>query len=131
MREPSEIPKNWIEKADHDLGTAKIIYTNIPEYFDIISFHCQQAAEKYLKAILVFSNINFDKKHDLLYLLDLMTDTIEIDSIFIENAFKLNNFAVQIRYPNFVINPTNEELELNISYAESFRNFAIGILGIE
>ncbi len=131
MKEPSEIPENWIQIADHDLGTAKIIFTNIPEYYDIISFHCQQAAEKYLKGVLIFLNIPFDKKHDLLYLIDLMSDAISVDNIHLENAFKLNNFAVQIRYPNFIIKPTNEDLELNIGYAENFRIFAQEIIGFK
>lgn len=38
------IPK-WIEKADHDLGTAQVTYLYIPKYRDIIAFHCQQALE--------------------------------------------------------------------------------------
>jgi hypothetical protein len=46
----SEINKTiyeWMVKADHDLGSAKLIYLHIPEYFDTIAFHCQQATEKY------------------------------------------------------------------------------------
>ena len=35
--------KRWIMKGDHDLGTAKITYMNIPEYIDTVTFHCQQA----------------------------------------------------------------------------------------
>ena len=58
MRENNkQIIKAWIEKADHDLGSAKVIYQHLPEYFDMISFHCQQAAEKYIKAALVFYGI--------------------------------------------------------------------------
>jgi HEPN domain-containing protein len=57
MSEISQIVKDWIEKADHDLGSAKLIYLHIPKYFDTIAFHCQQATEKYLKAILVFKEI--------------------------------------------------------------------------
>jgi hypothetical protein len=37
--------KAWISKADHDLGSAKIIYLHLPDYFDTIAFHCQQATE--------------------------------------------------------------------------------------
>lgn len=51
MNEPIEEIKEWIEKAYHDLGSAKIIYLHLPEYFDTIAFHCQQAVEKYIKAI--------------------------------------------------------------------------------
>ena len=47
--------KDWIEKADHDLGSAKVIYLHLPDYIDTIAFHCQQAVEKYLKAFDVFT----------------------------------------------------------------------------
>jgi hypothetical protein len=38
----------WIEKADHDLGTAKVIFLHLPDYFDMVAFHCQQAVENIL-----------------------------------------------------------------------------------
>jgi len=50
----------WIDKADHDLGSSKLIFLHIPDYFDTIAFHCQQAVEKYLKAILVFMRLIFN-----------------------------------------------------------------------
>ena len=68
----SEI-KLWITKGDHDLGTAKITYLHIPEYLDTVTFHCQQAVEKYLKAYLIFLALPFKFSHDLIYLLDLIT----------------------------------------------------------
>ena len=43
MSELIEEIKKWIEKADHDLGSAKVIYLHLPDYFDTIAFHCQQA----------------------------------------------------------------------------------------
>jgi HEPN domain-containing protein len=54
MTEKLEIIRLWIEKGDHDLGTAEIVNQHIPEYMDTIAFHCQQAVEKYLKAFLIF-----------------------------------------------------------------------------
>jgi hypothetical protein len=36
--------KSWIEKADHDLGTAIVIFSHLPDYSDTLAFHCQQAA---------------------------------------------------------------------------------------
>ena len=68
MNEPGDQTKDWIEKADHDLGSAKIIFIHLPDYFDTIAFHCQQAVEKYIKAILVHKEIEFLRSHDLIYL---------------------------------------------------------------
>ena len=50
MSEIHDIIKQWIEKADHDLGTAIVTHKYIPKYKDTIAFHCQQAVEKYLKS---------------------------------------------------------------------------------
>ncbi len=58
MNEQSDEIRQWIIKGDHDLGTAKITYLNIPEYLDTITFHCQQAVEKHLKAYLVFQSMS-------------------------------------------------------------------------
>jgi HEPN domain-containing protein len=38
---------------------------------DTVAFHCQQAVEKYVKAILVRHRVEFRKTHDIGQLLDL------------------------------------------------------------
>ncbi len=123
--------KDWIEKADHDLGSAKIIYLHLPDYFDIIAFHCQQSVEKYIKAILIYYKIDFIKSHDLVYLLDLLSRKIEIDELKFKKAFTLNNFGVQIRYPNKIIKLSKDELETAIQISEEFRLFAVKSIGLE
>ncbi len=123
--------KEWIEKADHDLGSAKVIYLHLPDYFDTIAFHCQQAAEKYIKAVLFFHQIEFQRSHDLIYLLELLSDKIEIDESWFKIAVSLNNFSVQIRYPNTIIQLSKEEIESSIQIAEDFRKFAIELTEIE
>lgn len=113
----------WIEKGDHDLGSAKVIFQYIPEYFDTIAFHCQQAVEKYLKALLIFHEIDFQRTHDLPYLLELLSRKIKVDSEHFDKAIILDGFAVEIRYPNLTINLSKEELQEAIEIAEFFRTF--------
>ncbi len=122
---------DWIEKADHDLGSAKIIFLHLPDYFDTIAFHCQQAVEKYVKAVLVYYNIDFQRSHDLVYLLDLLTRKIDIDEVTFRKAFTLNNFSVQIRYPNMIVKLSKEELETAIQIADEFQLFALNIIGLK
>ncbi len=62
MDRRNELIKEWIHKAEHDLGMAELALENKPEYTDSICFHCQQAVEKYLKAYLVFLDVRFEKK---------------------------------------------------------------------
>ena len=125
MSELVNVTKEWIEKADHDLGSAKVIYLHLPDYFDTIAFHCQQAVEKYIKAVLFFNKIEFQRSHDLIYLLELLSGKIEIDEDWYKIAISLNNFSVQIRYPNTIIKLSKEEIESSIQIAEDFRKFAI------
>ena len=131
MSEPNKNIHAWIEKADHDLGSAKIIYLHLPQYFDTIAFHCQQAVEKYLKATLVHFEIEFMKSHNLVYLLDLLSKKIVIEENIYDKAIQINSFGVQIRYPNEIIHLSKDELESAISIAEVFRGFTIKTIGIE
>lgn len=124
----NKLVEAWIEKGDHDLGSAKIIFQYIPEYFDTIAFHCQQAVEKYLKAALLFKGIKFQRTHDLPFLLELLSRALKIDSNQFDKAITLTNFAIEIRYPDQQIYLSKDELIEAISIAEEFRNFAIHII---
>jgi len=130
MSEKDKLISEWIDKADHDLGSAKLIFLHIPKYFDTIAFHCQQAVEKYLKAILLFYDIEFQRLHNLVYLMDLLSRQIEIDEQTYDKAILLNGFSVQIRYPDQSVYLTKEELETSIHIAEDFRTFAITKIGL-
>ncbi len=116
-----EIIRQWLLKADHDLGTAKLTYLHLPDYFDTIAFHCQQAVEKYLKTYLIYLNINFRPVHDLRYLLNMvLTQDTSFDSLY-ESIAALNDYAVKIRYPDFIIQLTNQELEEAIELAQQVK----------
>jgi HEPN domain-containing protein len=123
--------KEWIDKADHDLGSAKLIFLHIPDYFDSIAFHCQQAVEKYIKAMLVYYGIEFQRSHNLIYLLDLLAKKIDIAEDRYDKAIILNGFCVQIRYPEKTIYLSKEELESSLAIAQDFRDFTIMIVGLE
>lgn len=114
--------KQWIVKGDHDLGTAKVTYLHIPEYLDTVTFHCQQAVEKYLKAYLLFHSVSFKFTHDLVYLLDLIT-TKDIDfEMYYDSVSELQGYAVEIRYPNESIYLSNEKVETAILIAKTIRD---------
>jgi len=123
--------KDWIEKADHDLGTAIVINQYIPDYSDTLAFHCQQATEKYIKCLLEKHSIPFKKSHDLRYLLDLLEDVIPFEKELYESIMKLNAFGVEIRYPDIKIDLTTEDREEAIQIAKRFREFLISNIGFE
>ena len=123
--------KDWIDKADHDFGSAKLIYLHIPEYFDTIAFHCQQATEKYLKATLFYYGIDFQRTHNLVYLLDLLSQKYVLSEDIYDKAILLNGFSVQIRYPDTSIYLSKEELEVSITITQEFRDLAIKIVALK
>lgn len=130
MRAIDKLVRLWIEKADHDLGTATLTQAHIPAYKDTICFHCQQAIEKYLKAYLVFLGTEFKPVHDLIYLLDLASSPDRFNSDFYDMATKVDGFAVQIRYPDTLIEPNDEEVSSSIEYARKFREAVLNRLNL-
>lgn len=59
----TDVTKNYLLKAEHDLGTAELTYSSRPEYTDTVTFHSQQAVEKALKAYLNFHKEKINTKH--------------------------------------------------------------------
>jgi HEPN domain-containing protein len=61
----------WLKFSDTDFSTADYLYNNMqPAPLEIICYHCQQSAEKALKAFLIYSNFKPEKTHNLELLID-------------------------------------------------------------
>ncbi len=67
---------------------------------EIVGFHCQQAAEKYLKALLTRYQIEFPKTHDIKRLLSLVSGASGPVAESLSAARWLTPFGVEIRYPS-------------------------------
>jgi len=115
--------RQWIRKGDHDLGTAKLTYLHIPEYLDTVTFHCQQAVEKYLKAYLIFQSSIFRFSHDLICLLDLITLKDSDFESYYDSLSELQGYAVGVRYPNETIYLSNEKVEKAMVTAKNVSEF--------
>ena len=89
----------WIDTAEADLGVANILAAQ-SAFREAVGFHCQQAAEKYLKALLTHLQIEFRKTHDLEELLGLVATAIEPLPITAADANWLTKFGVELRYPS-------------------------------
>jgi len=131
MSENLNIVRLWIEKADHDLGTAQIVHTYIPGFRDIITFHCQQAVEKYLKSYLLFLDIPFKRTHNLTFLLGLISEKENVTKEFYDKAAELEDFAVEIRYPDTIIELTDKDIERAIFIAKEFRKYIMTKMNLD
>ena len=88
----------WIKIAEDDFRTAEsLLFTEDPA-FGIICFPAQQCAEKYLKALLVWLQVDFPKTHDLVLLARLMPEDVVLSMNVAQWAF-LNRCSVEPRYP--------------------------------
>ena len=66
MAEQRNTPREWRLLAERDIAVADYLAANMrPVPGEIIAFHCQQAAEKYLKGALVIIGEDPPYIHDL------------------------------------------------------------------
>jgi HEPN domain-containing protein len=130
MSEVTEQIIKWFEKADHDFGTAIITHKHLPNYRDTIAFHCQQAVEKYLKAYLLKLGAVIVKTHDLVYLLELINKEEHLDNTWFEKMAMLQEFSVEIRYPDEQIELSDENINLALQIAGEVRELILSKTGI-
>lgn len=65
-----QLVRQWLDKATADFEAAEQLCGQGGRFREIVAFHCQQAAEKYLKALLVQWQVEFPKTRDIAKLLD-------------------------------------------------------------
>ena len=94
-----DLVEQWIAKADVDYRAAERLVADSEPIREAIAFHCQQAAEKYLKAFLVRHQVEFPKTHSLERLLDLVAPVSPELAASLEATEALTPYGVEIRYP--------------------------------
>jgi HEPN domain-containing protein len=94
-----KIVAEWVHKADQDFAAAEHLLSQEQRFSGIVAFHCQQAAEKYLKALLTCWDIEFPKTHVLAELLDLVDSHDAELATSLRDAVVLTPYGVLIRYP--------------------------------
>jgi HEPN domain-containing protein len=89
----------WLSKAEADLTAAEILAAAETHDYFTCAFHCQQAAEKFLKAFLTRHQIEFRKTHDLDQLLTLASQAEPALQEELASCDWLTPFGVEFRYP--------------------------------
>lgn len=124
----SEEVKAWLYKASSDLLAARVLVEHSPLVLGPAAFHCQQAAEKALKAFLVWRSVPFEKVHSLVYLMDLCEAEEPAFASLREETESLSPYAVEIRYPGDVPEISLEEARQALAAAEAVWNFVLDLL---
>ena len=117
-----DLVKIWLEKARRDLVTAQTGIDSSEPFSDIICFHTQQAAEKYIKAYLIWQKVEFPKTHSLEDLLLLAAQKDKSFLELIEDANMLTPYAVEIRYGESD-EPIIDDAKQAIEIAEEIKDF--------
>src|SRR3972149_9504445 len=109
--EKAEEVRSWLAKAENDLRAAKVDLGVSPPLVGDAMFHCQQPAEKSLKAFLTARDSPFPKTHDLD---ELAIACGRIDPALereVDPARDLTAFAWKFRYPGELAEPSQEKAE--------------------
>lgn len=117
-----QISKEWFEFAKRDLESAKFLMNMYPRPIEIICYHCEQSAEKYLKGYLIYKGSKVERTHDLILLnkkclnLDLNFKLIQ------EQCIELVPFGISVRYP-YQLEVSEEDMILAIKSSEEIQKF--------
>jgi HEPN domain-containing protein len=97
MASQHDLAATLLELAADDRDAAKVLLDSDSRP-SIIGFHCEQAVEKALKAVLAGRAVNFPHTHDLGLLIQLCEDAGAALPAELADVDRLTPFAVQTRY---------------------------------
>jgi HEPN domain-containing protein len=110
--------QRWLRYAREDLEAAEALVeqqTVVPRH---ICWLAQQAAEKALKAVLVFLGVEFPWRHDLDALRNLIPTDWEVKEKHPDLA-ELTQWAVEARYPGDWSDATEADARSAVAQAQS------------
>jgi HEPN domain-containing protein len=116
-----EVLRQWVRKAEHDLeaaGRIMAIEEGCP--FDTVCFHCQQAAERYLKCLITYLAIQAPRIHDLKALAALIPSEQRFP-LSVADLVELNPYAVDVRYADDWREPQFSDAKRALALASEVR----------
>ncbi|MDD3828204.1 MAG: HEPN domain-containing protein [Anaerolineae bacterium] len=123
-----EEARAWLRKARSDLLSARVLVEHSPLVLGPAAFHCQQAAEKTLKAFLISRSVPFERVHSLVYLVDLCKVQDPAFASLRETTESLAPYAVEIRYPGDAPDISLDEARKAVADAEEVWMFVLARL---
>ena len=108
----------WLRYAAEDLTTAETLLAQAHVPPRQACWFAQQAAEKALKAVLIFLQIDFRRTHDLNVLRDLLPESWQLKTTH-PDLSDLTRWAVEARHPESMQGPTKAEATEAVEQARS------------
>jgi HEPN domain-containing protein len=107
----------WLSRAQLDLRAAEVDLAANPPLVADAAFHCQQAVEKALKALLTHYDHLFRRTHDIGELaLACLQHEPSLEPL-LREAAPLTEYAWRFRYPGEVFEPDRNEVEAALQLA--------------
>jgi HEPN domain-containing protein len=132
MKPPEQVKREfvaqWLARAREDMKAAEILSGPDASAWAAAAFHAQQAAEKYLKALLVEHQIEFARTHDLGQLLDLLASRSLSLAESLRGAEALSMYAVEARYPGDWLQPGRAEADDALEIARQVEKAVLSAL---
>ena len=116
--------KEWIKYSEKDFVAAQFLMTATSPPVEIICYHCQQSAEKILKAFLIKNDFIPSRTHDLNLLVNECTNLDDSISILKKECNRLNDFGVNTRYPNN-LDLILEDAKIALKDAEKIKEYIL------
>ena len=123
-----ELIQAWLRRSREDLLSACKLSAEPDPLFGTALYHCQQAAEKALKAALVFHDQAFEKTHDIGALLHLAIPFDGPLSMMVTAANQLSRYAVIYRYPSDEPEPERAQFDQTLHDVETL--YALVLQGL-
>src|SRR5262249_38640420 len=118
----------WVSKAEEDTNVARTLAAQTPPPRHAVCFHCQQASEKYLKALLQETGAPVPRTHDMEDLLDLLLPHDATLAPLRRSVASLTKYAVEYRYPG--VRAKTRQMQSALKVAERVRTELRDRLGL-
>ncbi len=115
---------NLIKKGNDHFDAAAILSASEKSLPNLVCFHCEQCADKYLKAFLTNNNI-FVKKNDSLF--GMLKKSVELDRTFSKlnskTLISLSGFGVDRLYSSYNKEATSEEISNFVNLCKELKAY--------
>jgi HEPN domain-containing protein len=123
--------KEWLTKAWHHLGSAKILY-QVNHYTDTIAVDLHYAVEIMLKSFLAYQNKKIIKTHNLIDLYKSIMDYIEFNEDELDILDLITTYHIKEAYPPMYRDlPSRDEIKEVLEFSEKLFDRVCEILEIE
>ena len=125
-----ELVRDWLTRASHDLRSSRALASLDDPLLDTAIYHCQQAAEKSLKAWLQSNDDPFPRTHDIEDLVEQASGINPDFGEFAGAAAVLTPYVSAFRYPGGFDEPmpTREEFDEALQHAQAIYDFVLNLL---